>query len=333
MAGTPHVVEPDFAALGALVAELAHVARHLEPRRSLLDQHDAHPVVYRLGIRLGLHQHRKRVGVASVGDPDLCTVDDVFIAVAPGPGLDALEIGAGIGLGEGDPGAALAGGQLGKVPLPLLLGAVAGDHRTRQRMTAEDAGDAHPAPRDLLEHQRHRHDVDVQATVLLGHGESEQPHLLHLVDDLAGIAAFLLPLPGHRANLLVDELAECLAKEVLLGGQLEVHLGPSLIRGPVPSRGPPLVLRRSRAACRERYHHLGRAAGRTKPRPDSRSHETGEAGLQSATRSAPTSRWLVRNWLIFTGLTRPRQAIFRGLCYAQWLMSRRSTAVASSRSA
>ena len=187
------------------------------------------PRVRRGRRRVGLHQDRQRVGVAGVGDPHLGAVDDVVVAVEPRSGADALQVRAGVGLGEADAGAALAGGQVGQVLLLLLLGAVHGDHPAGQRVAAEDAGDAHPAAGDLLEHQGEGDRVEVEAAVLLGDGDAEQAHVGHALDDLGGVATGLLPLTGDRDDLVVDEVAEQRTELALVLVELEVHGSASLV--------------------------------------------------------------------------------------------------------
>ena len=106
-----------------------------------------------------------------------------------------------LGFGERDTGAARAGGQLGQEATLLLVGAVAGDHPARQRVAADDAGDAHPRPRDLLEHDGQRHHVEALTTVFLGDRHAEEADLLHDLDDLVGIAVGVLPLAGHGSDV------------------------------------------------------------------------------------------------------------------------------------
>ena len=219
----PHVVEHHLAGLGALVAELAHVLGDLEPGRARVDEQHAHAAVGRLRPRIGLHEHRQRVGVAGVGDPHLGAADDVVVTVAPRRGRDALQVGARARLGERDRGAPLPRRELRQVALLLLLGAVAGDHPAGHRVAAEDAGDAHPAARDLLEGQRERHGVRLEPAVGLGHGEPEEPEPAHALDDLGRVAALVLPVARDRHDLAVDERAQGVAEEPLLVAQPEVH--------------------------------------------------------------------------------------------------------------
>ncbi len=90
-------------------------------------------------------------------------------------------------------------------------------------MAADDPGDSHPAARYLLEDNRQRDHVGSHPAVLLGHEQPEQPHVPHGGHNLFGVPAGLLPFPGHRADLVVDERADGVPEQSLLVGQLEVH--------------------------------------------------------------------------------------------------------------
>ena len=56
-------------------------------------------------------------------DPGLGAVDDVVVAVAPRGHADPLQVGAGVGLGQRQAAANLAGGEL-RQPVRLLLRSV-----------------------------------------------------------------------------------------------------------------------------------------------------------------------------------------------------------------
>jgi hypothetical protein len=152
------------------------------------------------------------------------------VTVADRTGGDALQVAAGARLGEPMPVRSSPVASRREVGGALLLGAVLGDHPAGERVAADGAGDAHPPARDLLEGERERDRVDIEAAVLLGDGEPEQAHRLHRVDDLGRVAVGLLPLPGDRTDLLVDEVTQGVAVQRLLVAQGEVH-GASSGRG------------------------------------------------------------------------------------------------------
>ena len=73
-------------------------------------------------------------------------------------------------------------------------------------MGVDDAGDAHPAPGDLLDRQRVGQQRLTETAVLLGDHQAEQPELLEALDDLGRVLVGVLELLGDRDDLLVDEL-------------------------------------------------------------------------------------------------------------------------------
>ena len=92
-----------------------------------LDDEQRDPLVAGLGVGPGDHDHQ--VGQDAVGDEGLLAVEDVVVAGVDGGGADALQVGAGPGLGHRDRRDELAGAQPGQ-PARLLL---VGRRRTRSR--------------------------------------------------------------------------------------------------------------------------------------------------------------------------------------------------------
>ena len=155
---------------------------------------------------VGAHQRRDQRGAAAVGQPHLLAVDDVVAVVLPG-GLrpDARDVGAQSGLGHGERAAHLAGGHARQEALLLLLRAVLDDHVGDDEVRVDDAGDAHPAAGDLLDHERVGQQRLTEAAVLLGDRQTEDPELLEPVDDLLRVDVAVLELLGVRDDLLVHE--------------------------------------------------------------------------------------------------------------------------------
>src|SRR5262249_49549778 len=65
--------------------------------------------------------------------------------------------------------------------------------------------------------------VAAAAAELLGEREAEVAEVAHALEDLAREDLGALPLVGERAELLVDELAEALAEEVVVLGEEGHH--------------------------------------------------------------------------------------------------------------
>ncbi len=83
-------------------------------------------------------------------------------------------------------------------------------------MRVDDAGDADPAPAELLDDHRVGRQIETHAAVLLGDRHPEQPELLHLLDDRLGEAVLVVVVLGVGNDLLVGELAHHLADRLLL---------------------------------------------------------------------------------------------------------------------
>ena len=78
---------------------------------------------------------------------------DPLVAVAHGVRADRLHVGAGVRLGHGEGGSQLAGREAGEEARALLVRAGAQQHRGHDEVRVEDARDAHPAARDLLDRE------------------------------------------------------------------------------------------------------------------------------------------------------------------------------------
>ena len=85
------------------------------------------------GIVGGAGQQAEPVGLGAVRDVELGAVDDPLVAVAHGPGADAGDVAAGVGLGDRDGGHDLAPDGRREIPLLQLVRAVAGQRRRRHR--------------------------------------------------------------------------------------------------------------------------------------------------------------------------------------------------------
>ena len=85
-------------------------------------------------------------------------------------------------------------------------------------MGVDHPGDADPAPRELLHDHRVGRQIETHAPVLLGHGDAEQPELLHLLDDRLRKLVLVVVVLSVRQDLLVSELVHHLADRLLLVG-------------------------------------------------------------------------------------------------------------------
>jgi hypothetical protein len=78
-------------------------------------------------------------------------------------------------------------------------------------------------PRELLDGDRVGERVGPRAAVLLGERDAHQPQLAELGHDLVGEPLLPVELLGHRGDLLLGEVADGAADEVVVGGEVEVH--------------------------------------------------------------------------------------------------------------
>ena len=91
-----YLFEEEFYSLDPLVSQLFDISSHAEARIPFFHDKQAHPLVNRFCLRIGLHQNRKRVAVTSIGDKHLRTVQNVMVAGPPGGGGNSLNIAAGM---------------------------------------------------------------------------------------------------------------------------------------------------------------------------------------------------------------------------------------------
>ena len=83
-------------------------------------------------------------------------------------------------------------------------------------MRAENAGETHPAARQLLEDDREGRVIDLVAAVLLGHVEAEETERLHRLDETVRVFVAMFHRGGDRNDLPVDELANGLRDQSLI---------------------------------------------------------------------------------------------------------------------
>ena len=197
------VLEDQLGRIDRLVAELLQLAADAEAGLLRSDE-QAHALVARLGLRIGLHQQREAGALDAVGDPGLGAVDDVVIALAPGGHPDALQVGAGVGLGQCKP-AANVSARKGRQPAPLLrLGAEFLDRECQHQVGVEDAGDRHPDRGDAHDDLRIGRGGQAEAAVVGADGGAEQAERLHLRDDLGRPAIRVIVLLDDRPHVALE---------------------------------------------------------------------------------------------------------------------------------
>src|SRR5690606_9227955 len=184
----PAVLEDDVAGVGAA---LAHLAVRLAADQSwgvALDDEGADAAS---PLTAGARHHSEDARDRAVGDEALSTVENVVVAVTLGAGLERGGVGADVGLGQAEGADQLARRQARQILALLLLGAVDQDAlRADAVVSAEDGTEGRRGLADLEGHQHLLFHRQAEAAVLLGDGQAEQAHLLHLLDDVLGNDVF-----------------------------------------------------------------------------------------------------------------------------------------------
>ena len=133
----------------------------------------------------------------------------------------------------------------GSHSLLLLLGAEEEDrHRPERRVRRDRDRDRRVDPRQLLDRDRVRHRVAARAAVRLRHGNPHQPEPGQLGDELVREAVLAVELLGDRRDPLDREVAHGLPDQLLLVGEVEVHVEASRVAS---SRQEPHAVARSPA--------------------------------------------------------------------------------------
>ena len=207
LSGDAEVLEKELAGVEAAVAQLVQVAAHLEAGAAVfLNDEGGQATVLEGRVRVGAGQQAEGVARLGVGDEHLGAVDHVLLAVLDGAGLQRADVAAAARLGEGQAAAHLPAGQARQELVPLLLGAVVGEHVGQDVVGAQRAGERHVAFADLLEDHGEGGVVQPHAAVLFRHVDAEQPQLLHLVDELVGDGVVGVVVGGGRLHLAADEV-------------------------------------------------------------------------------------------------------------------------------
>src|SRR5215207_9888038 len=103
---------------------------------------------------------------------------------------------------------------------PLLLRPVLPDHPGGDEMRVEDAGEAHPAARELDLDAGVRGEVETEAAVVLRDRDAEEAELLHFLDERRGVLVGVLELRGDGHDVALDELPDRRDDLPLLGASL-----------------------------------------------------------------------------------------------------------------
>ena len=176
---------------------------------------------------------------ARVGDELLRAVDHPLAALEAGGGPGVAGVRAGLRLGQPEGGEPLAA-HSSRQPFALLLvrPPEVDRHRPQRGVGRHRDADRGVHPGQLLDRQGVGEGVGAAAPVLLGEGDTHQPQLAHLGDDLVGEGLGPVELLRDRRDLGPGELPNRVAKQPLLVAQLEIH---DQAAGPPRATGPSLA--------------------------------------------------------------------------------------------
>src|SRR6185503_18832929 len=97
-----------------------------------------------------------------------------------------------------------------------------------RRMRRDDQPERAPDPPDLLDRDGVGEGVHPRPALVLGDRDAEPAHLAEALDDLDGKLVLALVLLDDRRDLLLQEVADRGAEQLVLGGEVEIH-APSLV--------------------------------------------------------------------------------------------------------
>ncbi len=153
----------------------------------------------------------------------LVAVEHVVLAVAPGAGLEAGGIGAGVRLGQAIAGEVLHGAQLRQEAPTLGVARERVDHPGRHVVDRDVGGGRGAALRQLLEDQRRVEPGERRAADVVLDVDAAEPERSRLAQRLDRKDLALVPVAGGRHHLFARERACGFLESALLVGELEVH--------------------------------------------------------------------------------------------------------------
>src|SRR5690606_24365318 len=197
--------------VGGVCAFLAHLLVRLadgQARGATLDDKGA-DAARALDLGVGAGHYGEDAGMGGIGDETLGTVDHVLVAVAHRGGFQGGRIGTGIGLGQAEGAEEFTGGQFGQVVSLLLFGTIQQDADGADAVVGTDVGAECGGGAAQFEGDIHLFfHGHAKPAEFLGNGQAEQPHFLHLLDDIrrnvVGFGDFMLA--GYQ--FLTDKLMD-----------------------------------------------------------------------------------------------------------------------------
>jgi len=223
-----HVLEDDLRRVGTALAHL--LLDRGDPVALPVRRHDEGGNALLFTVRIGDGENDGYIGVFAGCDELLGAVEDVAVAVAPGPALDGRSVRSCLRFREHEGTQVLAAGEAGQEARFLLLGAVSDDDHLGQGLHAHDRRGGTVAAGDLFHGETVGNVVDAGAAPVLGDQHAHQAEFTHLLDLIGGKAGLAVSLERARCQALGGELAGHIADQGLFFR--EVHdLQPTRARG------------------------------------------------------------------------------------------------------
>src|SRR5436190_1657434 len=171
------------------------------------------------GVPVGDGEERDPSRNGAVGDEPFRTRDDIGVAVANGARADTCNVGAGVGLGQGECGEMLAGREIRQPARLLLVAAKADDRQRPELVRREDQSRGRAGPTELLDSEADRQQLPTEPAVLGRERQCQDvltgQQLTEVLGDLSGAVV----VRGTRCDSLIGKRADGIAKEGLLLGQ------------------------------------------------------------------------------------------------------------------
>ena len=223
--GDAAILHDDLRRVGRPAPHLVFLPAGPEALHALLEDERGDAVLPPALVRDG--KHHGDIAHGAVRRERLAAVQDPVVAVAHGGRAGARCVAACRRLGEAPRADLLSSGQ-GDEKAPLLLLRSGHENMVRAQgvvgRNRKTDGSVHP--RQFLDDEGVVQHLETGAAILWRKDDAQHPHVAELAHHLARKLLGLVELPGARSDLLLGELTNRLAGQLLLFGQLEIQSMP-----------------------------------------------------------------------------------------------------------
>ena len=218
------VVEKQRKSVGAAHAELVEVAAVAETRHAFFDDKGGHALGP--GIKVGLGIDDQGVGIATIGNPHLGTVQDVTVAFFLGFQLHRHHVGTGIRLGHRQGADVFTGNQFGQIFLALGFGTVAANLVYAQiRVCTVGQADRGRSAGDFLQSDDVGKIAHAGPAVFLASGHAEQTHLAKFPPQISREFVGAVNFGRPRRDFDVGKGFDRIAQQIDVFAEGEVEAG------------------------------------------------------------------------------------------------------------